>query len=572
MENFKSKWTAAVNLTNCEIHCASTCVALGDLFSDGDSKLIVAHGGHRGLNMKLKVFKGVAPFAESSLADMPTAIIHFINELSSLPSIAVAAGPSLLIYKNLKPFYKFTVPSSPVNAVEQQAWQAAGSKQIGHDELITVLGNLANEISFTSLSPLSQTLLLTPASDRQFLIERYIHKPISNSASITCVAKMEKSSAEVIDVLLIGTEHNALHIIDSQAFTILSTCILPSVPVSICTHGTYEVDYRLFVLTRDSRIFSIRREQKTADKPIITSPELITSFVRLKKFIAIATSDNRICFYTFKGKKMNQVKCEKKIRLLERFEYKQKQYAAVIAMFDNELRLYDEGYMLDILKFDKTLSWIKFGNYGREEGALVICFKDGSVCVRMFRRLANFDEKMDFNPRPPVHSIKLQIPKKTKVFIDQTVREKDNAGKINQAYQKDLFLLRCRIAEVFSDLTASAHSVVSNNAQIPIDISVDIHGFGPSFRMTIYVVSKTNLYNMWLSAVCDPGMYNFDSPLIPVSFLSPGHKYSYTTLLTCKDPEKATQEEIRVILVHQDRPTPIVTALIKMPISEFAID
>lgn len=79
----QSKWTAPVMMKGCEIHCPSTCVELGPLFTDGDSKLIVAHGGQRGLNMKLKVFQGIEPHSESSLADMPTAIVHFVNELVS---------------------------------------------------------------------------------------------------------------------------------------------------------------------------------------------------------------------------------------------------------------------------------------------------------------------------------------------------------------------------------------------------------------------------------------------------------------------------------------------------------
>ena len=38
------------------------------------------------------------------------------------PAIAVAAGSYLYIYKNLKPFYKFAVPTIEVNQTELDAW------------------------------------------------------------------------------------------------------------------------------------------------------------------------------------------------------------------------------------------------------------------------------------------------------------------------------------------------------------------------------------------------------------------------------------------------------------------
>lgn len=50
---------------------------------------------------------------------------------------------------------------------------------------------------------------------------------------------MIKSTAENIDVIVVGTEHCDLYMIDSQAFTVLATFKLQSVPVSICTYGIF---------------------------------------------------------------------------------------------------------------------------------------------------------------------------------------------------------------------------------------------------------------------------------------------------------------------------------------------
>ncbi|CAI5438823.1 unnamed protein product [Caenorhabditis angaria] len=145
---------------------------------------------------------------------------------------------------------------------------------------------------------------------------------------------------------------------------------------------------------------------------------------------------------------------------------------------------------------------------------------------------------------------------------------------MTSAYYKDLLLLRCRIAEVFSELTQSASTVVSTDSSLPMELSADVHGFGPTFRITINIVSsaKSNVFNLYISSICDPTLYEFENPLIrAVSFIAPGHKYTFTTLLTCKDPEKATKEEIRILL-GQENGKIIATTAINMPMSEFPID
>lgn len=42
--------------------------------------------------------------------------------------IAVAIGPSILFYRNMKPYYKYTVPSLPINPIEKEVWQKVREK------------------------------------------------------------------------------------------------------------------------------------------------------------------------------------------------------------------------------------------------------------------------------------------------------------------------------------------------------------------------------------------------------------------------------------------------------------
>lgn len=80
-------------------------------------------------------------------------------------------------------------------------------------------------------------------------------------------------------------------------------------------------------------------------------------------------------------------------------------------------------------------------------------------------------------------------------------------------------------------------------------------------------------------------MYRFDTTLIPVSSIFPGKFYTYTTMVHCVNPEhvrlslfflqiksiQGLSGEIRVLLVRPNRPNPIVSAVVAMPISEMSL-
>lgn len=53
---------------------------------------------------------------------------------------------------------------------------------------------------------------------------------------------------------------------------------------------------------------------------------------------------------------------------------------------------------------------------------------EGTLNIKILKRTAEFTvETIDFYDRPNDRSGSLQIPKKTKVFIEQTIRERENA-------------------------------------------------------------------------------------------------------------------------------------------------
>ena len=75
------------------------------------------------------------------------------------PAIGVASGAFLYVYKNMKPFYKFSLPALEVNPLEMDAWMQVSSESIDVAMLKDVLNNVRLDIGDTYLSARSQAFL-----------------------------------------------------------------------------------------------------------------------------------------------------------------------------------------------------------------------------------------------------------------------------------------------------------------------------------------------------------------------------------------------------------------------------
>lgn len=115
------KWLDAHYDPVAGLYTFSSCVDLADLSGDGESRLVVGDLGSGLSGMKLKVFQGTALLSESTLLDLPTGLVAFFMDLHEprIPAVAVASGPCIYVYKNLRPYFKFTLPGLEVNPVEQ---------------------------------------------------------------------------------------------------------------------------------------------------------------------------------------------------------------------------------------------------------------------------------------------------------------------------------------------------------------------------------------------------------------------------------------------------------------------
>lgn len=83
--------------------------------------------GPGGQEPRLKVLKGPTVLTESPLPALPAAAATFLMDQHEprASALALASGPCVYVYKNLRPYFKFTLPPLPPNPVEQDLWNQA---------------------------------------------------------------------------------------------------------------------------------------------------------------------------------------------------------------------------------------------------------------------------------------------------------------------------------------------------------------------------------------------------------------------------------------------------------------
>ena len=89
---------------------------------------------------------------------------------------------------------------------------------------------------------------------------------------------------------------------------------------------------------------------------------------------------------------------------------------------------------------------------------------DGSLIIKILKRTAEFlletDDSKTFKNDAPTA---LSIPKKTKIFIEQTVRERENSGAIHHIFQSELWRMRLTAAKTTLDIVRSSDSTFSGD-------------------------------------------------------------------------------------------------------------
>ena len=106
----------------------------------------------------------------------------------------------------------------------------------------------------------------------------------------------------------------------------------------------------------------------------------------------------------------------------------------------------------------------------------------GELTLKRVRKGAEFAAHAVTQGPPPEQNIRINVPSKTQLYLDQTQRERDNAVTMHRAFQRDLYLLQLNIGTLLPCLLA-ASTVAVELAQTSLPLGVQLAAmYKPSTR------------------------------------------------------------------------------------------
>jgi Bardet-Biedl syndrome 1 protein len=370
----------------------------------------------------------------------------------------------------MRPYRKWTCPPIEIPPQETDIWMELRNDSLSAQGAVKRLMELRD----TGVS-LSQRSLELLALDKEHQRLNYIQetKDITSYVQptlITCMDVMKKDSDDIdaISLLLIGTEAGQLYILpaDPQNSTILCRVQLPSPPTHFVVQGIFDVEWRISIICRDCKLYAVKNGDVRGSAVLVgQSVDLnaqAVSMIKQDKLLWIALMDRSIACYSTRGKRMKSLLLQEDIQEIAMLHLKKAKLNAIllIALATGEILLCKPETIQPFysIKVEAPINAMITGYYGREEHSMILIHgnqqKMGSLTIKMWKRTVDLDQitSASHNPMlgpPREQEIPLQIPKKTKLFVEQTQRERESSSEIHRAFQRDLCKLRLTTARAY---------------------------------------------------------------------------------------------------------------------------
>ncbi|KAF6257953.1 bardet-biedl syndrome 1 protein [Scenedesmus sp. NREL 46B-D3] len=555
-------WADPVAGLNAFTNCIHTC----NLYGDGDWRLIVADA-----DKKIKVWKGTAKASEHALLEAPVAITSFITDGAAprLPTLAVAAGPNVYMFRSLRPYYKFTLPTSALAPAEDAVWKQVEAGKLEAAAAAQQLQHLQDKGSMQLAARSQQLLALSGDAQAQ---QQFVQDSSGQAAggSLSCITCMDavrqaKDELDAVSRLVLGTEDRRVLFLNAAGTAVDSSILLPSVPAFIATTGELDEGYRFTVAARDGRLYNIK--SGTLSRSVIQLDSQPVGVVRAGRQIVVGTMADALHCYTGKGAKQYTLYMPASILTLQLLAAPaaRQSKCVVVALSNGEVRVYNDKALVSLHSSSSSpVMGLCAGRYAREDCSLISVTGTGALDIKIMPRTANLEAAAvgSLGP-PPEQDVPLDVPKKTRLYVEQTQRERQQAVDMHRVFQRDLAKMRLVTARAFVKVLTDGQGAASHAAAANLSMNVSIQGLGPRFRLLLNLSNEsqdlaTNL--QVLVQAEDAALYQVHMPHFTVPTLVPLLQYTYKPALGAG--------AVKVIVVGRGQQTPLMTALVKMPVSE----
>ena len=257
------------------------------------------------------------------------------------------------------------------------------------------------------------------------------------------------------------------------------------------------------------------------------------------------------------------------------------------ALATGEIRGYRDKELVDVIRVGEVVSALCCGSYGREDNTLVVVTRSGGLLVKMLPRSAAFDTADRAGGPPPEQDVPLAIPKKTRMYLEQTDRERELAPRMHRQFQKDIVKLQLTAAKAYAGLLKKGElaggaggSPGANGDEGTVELNATVRGLGPYFHLVLELraVGASALLQVPVCVTFDESTYRMPRALCRVPALCPGVTIRVIFEIECID-ENAAAQDVTIVVMPPVKPSeevaesttdvaPLVASKLTMPQSE----
>nr|XP_026501509.1 Bardet-Biedl syndrome 1 protein homolog isoform X1 [Vanessa tameamea]XP_026501510.1 Bardet-Biedl syndrome 1 protein homolog isoform X1 [Vanessa tameamea] len=590
-----SRWLDVEAATDdIDINSLPSNLALTDLENDNEYKLIIGDLGKGEEGPRLKIFKGAMQLSDIALPDLPLGVASIYTSDSkprTLPLIAVAFSSCIYIYRNLKLFYKYYLPTMELNSSEMEIWKQLTDPVNHKEEKVYALTDSLHNMPQKVLSSQSRHFLeLTLEQQLEFLDNAEL--PKKTLSEISCMTTLRMCSVDkyAMSCLVLGTEDGELIVLDPQTFTqihLARLCTVKRTPYQIVATGLYNVDYRITVATREKSVCLLKREWKEGRLLFNTDDNIVAMEVMTTdNSVMVISTDGTLACYSRKGKKVWSISLEHRPVAMTLLPIMHLGVTlTAVALSSGHVHLYEGKARRDTIYVRDVVSVMKFGQLGQEEHVFTIITANGNLMLKILKRTANFNAHAA-GIEPTISATVGQkpwlIPKKSKLFLEQSMRERENAIPMHTNFQHELNRLRLLSARTLLEAhTKSENSIGAGNME-PIRLSAEVEGLGPVFRVTLIVENTSTdkaVLGLSILFLVHSTAYKVYNPYVKVPLISPGNRLKFPSKVEEIFGENLNPDIffrnvtgqagegslIRVLLLKDGKSNPVLAATVTMP-------
>lgn len=380
--------------------------------------------------------------------------------------------------------FQWTCPPVDISVAETEIWSDLKIDLIDTNTAVQRLSTARD--NGVVLSARSMDLLsLEGDGDLQACVdyvERVKSAPNVQQTLITCMDVLKKDSEEpdAVSLIVVGTESGHVYILPQDPSNSNFLCklkLVTSCPVMFSVSGMFDVDWRIVVASRDGKLHVIKsgdvRGTAVITNNVVDCGCSVIAMARQDKFTWVATMDKLLSCYTLKGKRTSTIVLNEDVSDLACISVKRAKtnYLLLVALASGEIRMYKESKIFHTFSVEAPVMALRFGSYGREANSLVVVHGKGALTFKILKRLADLDSG-NGSSVPAEQEIPLAIPKKTKLYVEQTQRERELSADIHRAFQKDLCKLRLETARAYVKTLTDGRMLVRFSLGFPHFVAI----------------------------------------------------------------------------------------------------